>query len=328
MSPSQRYNTEFWVWFCLTITVVVVRYLSQYIVRKQKFLKEIPKEDILMAVVVLTYTTSLVSLHLYYATPSNTDHYHGTPEYESGVARRLGILSLLLETALQTTLWGNKFCLLLFYKRITLLGIQHNVFLILSMFIGLPYVAVIVVLYDGWCRPFSEYLVPHSQNKECVIWTKYSILQLSMNLSTDLVLMLIPLTRIISLQMNIKRKLMLLSLFSMGIFIMTSAILLKIAVFSSSPKFIDPPWIAWIVREVSTAVLAGNLVLCVPAIRTLWGFFSNRVSGVKNRITTSGNGDETDAHPGRRTAAAAAAAATFEPGNSKWRPILEAPWSP
>ncbi|WDK19598.1 hypothetical protein CGRA01v4_10885 [Colletotrichum graminicola] len=284
MSLSSSYKTETWVWFCLAITVVFIRYLSQYTVRKQKFLKDMPKEDILMAIIVITYTTSLVSLYLYFQTASNMDHSNNTPEYESAVARRLGILGLLLETALQTTLWGNKFCLLLFYNRLTFFGTEHKLLLLFMISIGLPYIAVIVVLYDGWCRPFSELLVLHPQNEQCLSWIKYNILQLSMNLSTDIVLILIPVTRISRLKMKIEKKLMLVTLFSMGIFVMLAAILLKVAVFSSSADLIDPPWIIWAVREVSMAVLVGNLVFCVPVLKMLWSFFSIRISRIKNRI--------------------------------------------
>ncbi|KAK1970253.1 hypothetical protein LY78DRAFT_700247 [Colletotrichum sublineola] len=183
MSLSKSDKAETWVWFCLVITTVTFRYISQYIVRKQKFLREIPMEDILMVIIVLTYTTSLVFLYLYLETSSDMDHRNITSEYESFVARRLGILGVLLETALQTTLWGNKACLLLFYNRLSLLGIEHKFSVVISIFLGLSYVAIIVALYYGWCRPFSEYLVLHPQN--------------------DLVLVLIPVARISMLQMKI-----------------------------------------------------------------------------------------------------------------------------
>ncbi|KAK2012540.1 hypothetical protein LZ32DRAFT_618328 [Colletotrichum eremochloae] len=193
------------------------------------------------------------------------DHRNITSEYESFVARRLGILGVLLETALQTTLWGNKACLLLFYNRLSLLGIEHKFSVVISIFLGLSYVAIIVALYYGWCRPFSEYLVLHPQN--------------------DLVLVLIPVARISMLQMKIGKKLILIALFSMGIFVILSAILLKVAVFSATADLIEPVWIIWGIREVSMAILVGNLVLCVPVMKKAWGFFSIRIAGLKKRIT-------------------------------------------
>ncbi|KAK2037237.1 hypothetical protein LZ31DRAFT_440765, partial [Colletotrichum somersetense] len=247
--------------------------VSQYTVRKKEFLRKVPGEDILMAVNVFTYTTSLVSLYLYSETASNVDYDDVTPEYESFVGRRLGILGIILEGALQTTLWGNKLCLSLFYKRINLFGFEHKIIVIILMFIGLSYMAVIIALYDGWCRPLSDYLVLHPHNKQCLSLTKYNILQLSMNLSTDLVLILVPVLRVSMLKIEIGKKLMLIAFLSMGMFTMLSAILLKVHAFTTLPDKIGAVWLIWAVREVSTAMLVGNLVFCVPVLKMLWSFF-------------------------------------------------------
>ncbi|KAK2025050.1 hypothetical protein LX32DRAFT_597585 [Colletotrichum zoysiae] len=189
----------------------------------------------------------------------------------------------------------------------------------LILLIGLPYIAVIVVLYDGWCRPFSEFLVLHPQNEQCLSWIKYNILQLSMNLSTDMVLILIPVARISRLKMKIGKILLIMA----DLKHMLSAILLKVAVFSGSADLIDPPWIVWAVREVSMAVLVGNLVLCVPVLKMLWSFFTIRISSIMNRIPTSENGDESNTHAGRQTTTA-----KFEPRDSNWYSISEAPQNP
>ncbi|KAK2055967.1 hypothetical protein LY76DRAFT_660897 [Colletotrichum caudatum] len=158
----------------------------------------------------------------------------------------------------------------------------------LSVFVGLSYLAVIVTLYGGWCRPFSGYLVLLPENEQCVTWRNYNILQLSMNLSTDLVLLLIPITLISRMKMQIGKKLLLIALFSMGVFVMLSAILLKVAVFNN---LFDPVWLIWCIREVSTAMLVGNLVLCMPILKTWWRFSSRRICGLRKGSTASGHSD-------------------------------------
>ncbi|OHW99368.1 hypothetical protein CSPAE12_01903, partial [Colletotrichum incanum] len=89
-----------------------------YTIRKRTFIRHIPVEDMLMAVTVLVYTTAIVALYLYFEIASSIDFANITSEEESIIGRRLGILNILGETAIQTTLWGNKCCLLLLYNRL------------------------------------------------------------------------------------------------------------------------------------------------------------------------------------------------------------------
>lgn len=62
---------------------------------------------------------------------------------------------------------------------------------------------------------------------------------------------------------------------------MLAAILTKVTVFENS---LQPVWFLWCVREVSTAMLVGNLALCMPIARSWWLFFfpgSGSTAGVK-----------------------------------------------
>ncbi|KAI8256100.1 hypothetical protein K4K58_005125 [Colletotrichum sp. SAR11_239] len=185
-----------------------------YIVRKRKFIKEIPPDDILMLLLSITYTTAIVALFLYFEIVSDVDLDNITAEDNFVVGRKLGILNILAETSMQTTLWGNKCCILLLYHRLTL--------------------------------------------------------QLSLNLSTDLILLIIPVVLISRLNMKIGKKILLVCLFSLGIFVMLAAILTKVSVFTNQTA---PIWFLWCVREVSTAMLVGNLPLCMPTFRMWWRFF-------------------------------------------------------
>ncbi|OHE97864.1 hypothetical protein CORC01_06899 [Colletotrichum orchidophilum] len=202
----------------------------------------------------------------------------------------MGIMNILSETSMQTTLWGNKCCLLLLYNRLTLFGHYRKTWVSVATYTGLAYVAVIVSLYGGWCRPFSDYMELQPENLECLTWEHYNILQITMNLSTDLVLLLIPVTLISRLKMKIGKKLLLICLFSMGVFVMLCAILTKVAVFTFST---DPVWFMWCVREVSTAMLVGNLVLGMPALRAAWRcvFPQSRSAPPRDGESSAGTGD-------------------------------------
>ncbi|KAF9879060.1 UbiD family decarboxylase [Colletotrichum karsti] len=295
MGNPVEMTAECWVWYFLAMTTVVLRFTSQYLVRKRNFVKEIPLDDFLMLIITpvpltntlivtfqITYTSAIVCLFTYFELMSDIDLNNVTPEDNFVVGRKLGILNILGETSMQTTLWGNKCCLLLLYIRLTLFGHHRRIWIIVSTYIGLAYIVVLVVLYGGWCRPFSDYLVLIPQNMECLTWSHYNVIQLTLNLSTDLILLIIPVALISRLQMRIGKKILLVCLFSLGIFAMLAAILTKVTVFMNNTA---PVWFLWCVREVSTAMLVGNLALCMPILRTWWLFVFPSSSGSNKNST-------------------------------------------
>ncbi|OHW95633.1 hypothetical protein CSPAE12_05803 [Colletotrichum incanum] len=288
MSLPLSAKAECWIWFALAICSVIMRFMSQYIIRKRKFLSNIPVDDVLMLILVFIYTAAVAALYMYFDIVAETDFESITPEQDAAIGHELGILNILAETAIQTTLWGNKCCLLFLYNRLALLGHYRKTWFVVATYTGLAYLAVIVALYGGWCRPFSDYMKLEPGNIQCLTWRKYNILQITMNLSTDLVLLLIPVTLISKLKMKIGKKLLLICLFSMGVFVMICAILMKAAVFTNST---DPIWFLWSVREVSTAMLVGNLVLGMPILKTWWRcFVPGGDSSTRGKSSTAGSG--------------------------------------
>ncbi|KAL0939296.1 UbiD family decarboxylase [Colletotrichum truncatum] len=287
MSISTPMVVECWLWYGLAVSAVVIRFISQYLVRKRNFIKEIPVDDFLMLLIAVIYTTAISSLFKYFDIAAHVDFENVTPHNNFVTGRRLGILNILAETSIQTTLWGNKCCILLLYFRLALFGHHRTLWIVVSAYIGLAYVTVMVALYGGWCRPFSDYLVLQPGNMECLTWRHYNILQMTLNLSTDLLLLAIPVTLISRLKMKIGKKILLVCLFSLGIFVMLAAIFMKLSVFLDSDS---PVWFLWSVREVSTAMIVGNLSLCMPIARTWWRFFfpgSSNTTGNKSSASSA-----------------------------------------
>ncbi|GKT55379.1 hypothetical protein ColTof4_07756 [Colletotrichum tofieldiae] len=136
-----------------------------------------------------------------------------------------------------------------------------------------------------------------------------------MNLSTDLILLLIPVTLISKLKMRIGKKLLLICLFSMGVFVMLCAILMKVAVFTNST---DPVWFLWSVREVSTAMLVGNLVLGMPILKTLWRRFVPGGDGsTRGKSSTAGSGASAISAAARKATRDPTGSAVSEPNSSR-----------
>ncbi|EXF76909.1 hypothetical protein CFIO01_12694 [Colletotrichum fioriniae PJ7] len=99
-------RAECWVWYSLAIGAVVMRYQSQYLVRKRRFFDKMTVDDILMAIIVLIYTTSISALYMYFDIVATTDFDALTPDEYAAVGRKMGILNMLSETSMQTTLWA------------------------------------------------------------------------------------------------------------------------------------------------------------------------------------------------------------------------------
>lgn len=298
-------KVEVWCWYSVVICVVAIRFASQYITRRRKFMAEFPIDDALMIIMTLIYTTGTVALYLYFSIAPTIDFDHPTPEENLVIGRKLGILNILTETCVQTTLWGNKCCLLLLYNRLTFFHQHYKLLTVIAVYTGLAYIAVIVALYAGWCRPFSDYLVLVPTNIQCLSWTHYNTLQLTMNLSTDLLIILVPVALFSKLKIDIRRKLLLIALFSMGVFVIICAILLKVAVFTNPT---DPVWFLWVMREISCAMLVGNLVLCMPVfriwfkclfpnVRTKRGTCTSGASLQKKSVGASDSGTDTTLTP-------------------------------
>ncbi|KAJ3947735.1 uncharacterized protein N0V96_001969 [Colletotrichum fioriniae] len=71
---------------------------------------------------------------------------------------------------------------------------------------------------------------------------------------------------------------------------MLCAILTKVAVFTYSTDFV---WFMWCVRETSTAMLVGNLVLGMPTLRAAWRcvFPQSRSTPLRDGESSAGTGE-------------------------------------
>ncbi|KAK1451687.1 hypothetical protein CMEL01_06261 [Colletotrichum melonis] len=300
-------RAECWVWYGLAIGAVVMRYQSQYLVRKRRFFDKMTIDDILMAIIVLIYTTSISALYIYFDIVATTDFDALTPDEYAAVGRKMGILNILSETTMQTTLWGNKCCLLLLYNRLTsLFGHYRKTWVSVAAYTGLAYVAVIVSLYGGWCRPFSEYMELQPENGESLprleadgmrsavprtsYWKEADSCFFSGMLDMEELQHIANHDEPIDgsgassnpgyINQPVKdenRK-------------MLCAILTKVAVFTYSTDFV---WFMWCVRETSTAMLVGNLVLGMPTLRAAWRcvFPQSSITPLRDGESSAGTGE-------------------------------------
>jgi hypothetical protein len=134
-----------------------------------------------------------------------------------------GIETLLIfhsvsEQAMLNVIYCIKSCMLIMYTRLTL-GLREQA--------AVRYLAIYVAC--GWfgtelafflaCRPFKGYWAMPPPNPQCTTLQYYAISQGVFNISSDALMLLIPLPLIIRMAVPWRQKIVLVIIFSMGIFV-------------------------------------------------------------------------------------------------------------
>lgn len=138
---------------------------------------------------------------------------------------------------------------------------------------------VMTCLYVGvWCQPFYDYWAVPVQNQQCSTAENHLILNCALNISSDLMIMMIPLPPLIKTRLPLRKKLLLCGLFSLGLFVILSAALNK---FYSFKYPYSSGWVYWYTREVSMAVIVASIPHLWALVRKVFRlptFISNSAS--------------------------------------------------
>ncbi|EEU42355.1 uncharacterized protein NECHADRAFT_39937 [Fusarium vanettenii 77-13-4] len=253
-------DTEMWAWYALTLVVVLSRMISRRMLLGSW--KNMLADDYLMVFTMITYTILLVIVKVLTYTPTNLIQ----PGEKIDLSDRKDIadrefgskLVLVTEQMQMFTLWGVKGCLLFMYGRLTL-SLRQNFFVkIVAGYVVLGFVVMQILWFAAWCRPFSHYWQVPPQDLNCSAETNHMITNAVMNISSDIMIIALPMPVFLQSQLAIKRKVVLCGVFALGIFTILAAALSK---YYSLGDPYGSEWIYWYIREVSTAIITANLPL-------------------------------------------------------------------
>jgi hypothetical protein len=121
----------------------------------------------------------------------------------------------------------------------------------------------------SFCRPFSQYWAFPVKNVQCMTYWNYCIVQTVFNISSDAIMLAIPIPFIIKANLPPLKKILLFAIFSLGIFVITAAILHKVYNFTMPETTI---YMIWNIRETSTSIYVANIMCWWPLLRKLFGF--------------------------------------------------------
>lgn len=78
------------------------------------------------------------------------------------------------------------------------------------------------IAFFSACRPFIGYWAVPPPNPQCTTLEHFAIVQATFNISSDLLILAVPIPMIVSLSLALKQKVVLGILFTMGIFVVSS----------------------------------------------------------------------------------------------------------
>jgi hypothetical protein len=223
--------------------------------------------------VTAAYTAMIVCANKYITAQSNLvpPGYDLTALTEKDLKqRRYGSkLVVVVEQTTIATIWSCKACLLIMYHRLTRMALRNeNIAIkVLSAYVALGFVIIEVLYFTAWCRPISQYWAVPTKSSQCNALVYHRITKAVFNLSSDVIMLIIALQMFIRSLLPLKRKLILCGIFSLGIFVIIASIMNSYYSFKNPYK---QTWVAWYVRETSTAILVANLPFTWTILRELF----------------------------------------------------------
>jgi len=244
-----------------------------------------------MWVAVCTYTVLIVTLNI--TANVNTNLFPPGFDISSLTAkdihdREYGSKMVLVVEQMQCiTVWMTKACILIMYMRLTKGRFEHNLVKALAVYTGTTF-AIMEILYLGvWCRPFYNYWYVAWLSLHCSVLTSYRavptpnvqcntalnhlITNAVFNLSSDVILLCIAIPMFLRTQMPARKKAALVSIFSLGIFVIISATLSKYYSFTNPTGAM---WSFWYTRESSTSMLVANIPFVYTLMRRVFNLRS------------------------------------------------------
>lgn len=135
------------------------------------------------------------------------------------------------------------------------------------------------------CLPFHQYWAVPVKNPQCANYFYYCIIQMVFNISSDILMLFIPLPFIINSKVPPMKRFMLISIFSLGTFVILAAVLNKYYNFAL-PNY--TVYMVWDIRETGTSILVANIMCLWPLVRKMtgWSTFLRHSSGSNSRSLT------------------------------------------
>lgn len=205
---------------------------------------------------------------------------------------------VISEQAMLNVIYTIKACMLLMYTRLTLGLRDSRLVRYLAIYVAVGWFVTELTFFLA-CRPFSHYWALPPPDPQCTTLENYAIVQGIFNISADLLMLCIPIPLIVRMKLPWRQKIVLVFIFSLGVFVVLAALMTKI--FNLTDVY-NPNYMLWYIREASVAVYVSNLPMIWPLLRDWFPglkYLSPGLGGTRKRCGRSrsyGNGAAGSAH--------------------------------
>ncbi|KAI1839469.1 hypothetical protein JX266_014320, partial [Neoarthrinium moseri] len=240
---SSALIVESWTWYTLCWVVVLartgnadfnpLRSISRRLLRGS--FKKIQIDDALMLLAMVTDTVLIACMNILAVTNTNLIDPNDLAVFTSdSIAERTygSKLVLVVEQMQIATVWLIKSCLLIMYGRLTMSLKQNLAVKIVSGYVIFGFILMEILYLGVWCKPFNEYWAVPTDNSQCNAATNHLITNAVLNISSDLMIISIPMPIFFQAKLPVKKKVILVGVFALGVFTILSAILNKFYSFS------------------------------------------------------------------------------------------------
>ncbi|GES57977.1 hypothetical protein ATEIFO6365_0004005300 [Aspergillus terreus] len=284
MGTGTPFQKEAWTEYGIGTVIILLRILAR---AKVVGVKNWQGDDYFTIIALLFWTAELTMLEMIGQFGTNigfTDAQRAAfSEEEIKVLARGSKCLLAGWTCYVTLIWSLKACMLFFYNRLTL-GLWQQKLVKANAFICLgTYTAVILTIFLH-CRPLHKnWQVYPDPGLNCSAdYVNYIVIAVT-NVTTDAILLTIPLPILAKVRIPLRRKLVIGILLCGGVFVMV-ATLLRCILSLQSIDSINTSTI-WAIRETFVAILSVNAPCIKPLFSsTVWLGSSRETSNKGGRL--------------------------------------------
>ncbi|KAK4108571.1 hypothetical protein N656DRAFT_761243 [Canariomyces notabilis] len=281
------FQTEAWTEYGIGVLILLLRYYARW---KVVGFRGWQGDDWFAVLALVFWTAELCMLELIGQNGTNigiTDDIGATLTQEEIAKLEFGSKCLLAGWNFYVTLiWCLKGCMLCFYNRITLGLKQQTVVKWTGGACVLAYAGVIATIW-GHCTPVQKnwQVVPYPGD-QCTLGVANYLSLVVLNVSTDLVIVSIPVPLLWKVKLDIRKKMFIGILLCSGVFIMIAAVLRCVL----SLRDIEGINIStiWAIRETFVGIIAVNAASIKPLFSATRWLTSSKGSGDRYNANSSG----------------------------------------
>ncbi|KAF7554397.1 hypothetical protein G7046_g6838 [Stylonectria norvegica] len=282
-TPFQK---EAWTEYGLGVVILLLRFFARW--RTVGF-KGWQGDDYFALLALVFFTAELVMLELIGQNGSNVGitTEKGAALTQAEIKRmEFGSKCLLAGWNFYVALiWCLKGSMLCFYNRMTFGLQQQKIVKWTQVGTGLAYVGVMCVIW-GHCTPVQKnWQVYPSPGEKCTLAVANYVALVVLNISTDFVIVCIPVPLLWKVRLSIQRKLIIGLLLCSGVFIMI-ATLLRCVLSLQDIEGINVSTI-WAIRETFVGILAVNAAPIKPLFSASRWLISSKGSSSNNHKSSS-----------------------------------------